>query len=145
MTARLRPAFAALAALALLVSWTMGVWAAACMGPPASAVSIEQGADGHAMDHAAMSHGGMDHAAHHGHAGGGSHGAPSPAPEGDRPGTPEPPCPVMLAGGCVGPLAFAAAPPSAPDPLPAAAYAPAADVAPLTLPISIFRPPETLG
>ena len=131
MMPRLRPLASALAALALLVSWTVGAWAAPC--PEVAGAALEQAAP-------------MEHGAGHHHP-----DARPPAPadvpagEGERapvPGAPE--CPMLAVGGnCAGPL-LAPAETSAADAAaaPRTGYVVAPGVRDRLLSASLFRPPE---
>jgi|GEM_PF-2535003 len=127
-----------LASLALLVSWTTGGWAAACVqGALASAdASPRPGATEHAMAHHGM-RGGMHHHT--------SPSAPKPKPGRPAPRGEMPPCPllVMNGGSCLG----AAQLPSvvsipAPPLASASGYPPADAIHDRLLPLSLFRPPE---
>ncbi|HEX2202145.1 MAG TPA: hypothetical protein VHG91_02550 [Longimicrobium sp.] len=90
---RLRPFASALAALALLVSWTVGAWAAPC--PEVAAPSAVE----MAMEHGGAHHPG-GHAAHHSET-----PAPAPADDGRAPVPDAPECPMLAVGGtCAGPL-----------------------------------------
>lgn len=136
MMPRVRSFARLLAALALLVSWTTGGWAAACaQGAVTSADAAERAPD-HAM---AMAHHGMHGAMHH-------HAPPSsPEPKRKGPRGEMPACPllVMNGGSCLG----AAQLPSvvslpAPPLVDRTGYPPADAIHDLLLPLSLFRPPE---
>jgi hypothetical protein len=146
MMPRVRSFARLLAALALMVSWTTGGWAAACaLGAVASAAEAmpQPDAAGHGMH--AMAHHGMHHGMHH-HA---PPPAPKPKPK-PKPGQPAPrgqmpACPllVMNGGSCLG----AAQLPSvvslpAPPLADASAYPPADAIHDRLLPLSLFRPPQ---
>lgn len=130
MIPRLRPLASVLAALALLVSWTVGAWAAPCPEVTGGA-AVERAMP---MEHGAGHH--HPDAAHH---------APAPADEGGRAPVPDAPeCPMLAVGGsCAGPL-LAPAGTAAADAAaaPRTAYVAAPDVHDRLLPASLFRPPE---
>jgi hypothetical protein len=142
MIARLRPFVSAAALAALLVSWTTGVWAAACMdGPPPPVVAMAAEAKAPAeAPHTHAMHAGMGHAARP---------APTPSRPGPNPTRQDRPdagtsCPMMIVGGgsCTGPLAGPPSPggeAAAPAPI---AYAPVVGVRDRLIPISIFHPPK---
>lgn len=132
MIPRLRPLVSALAALALLVSWTVGAWAAPCP-EVAGGAPVEQATP-------------MEHGAGHHHSDAGHHvPRDAPADDGDRVPVPDAPaCPMLAVGGsCAGPL-LAPAEAAAADAAaaPRTAYVAAPEVRDRLLSASLFRPPE---